>query len=573
MLGNARLVFRIRASFEVVRFFHVIANISKIPNTIQMTANVIHALGGVGLFLFGMIWLTEGLRGLARNTLRDALSRFTRTPVSGAITGAVSTALVQSSSATTVTTVGFVSAGLLTFPQALGIIFGANVGTTITGWLIAILGFKLDLGEITLPLIFFSAMLRLFGGPRLSQFGSALAGFSLIFIGIEAMKSGMAGFEGVVTPANFPIDSLIGRLKLVLIGILITIVTQSSSAGVATALAALGADAINLPQAAAMVIGMDIGTTFTAALATIGGSTATRRTGLSHVIYNLMTGLMAFLLLGPFTVLASSLVASGESQIALVAFHSSFNILGVILVLPFVRPFARMIVALVPERGPELTRHLGEKIPSDPDAATDAAISTVEQIVRAQMGFLARRLCYSKMKREDVIELRSLSYAITETRSFIDAIIPAPPGSLRSRRILSALHVMDHLGRLYFRCTQEQKIKSLKADHRLRRLCKLVQGLAEYASSEIDQADIEARMNRVRLILRRQRQIYRQRTFTLASSGCLDEEEALLRLDALRWLHRVAYHLWRIQHHMNRLHEAAVPASRRREAALEVLEG
>ncbi|MBW4706805.1 Na/Pi symporter [Roseobacter sp. YSTF-M11] len=537
-----------------------------------MTSDAIQALGGVGLFLFGMILLTEGLRDLAGTTLRTFLARFTRTPLEGAATGAVSTALVQSSSATTVTTVGFVSAGLLTFPQALGIIFGANVGTTITGWLVAILGFKLTLGDITLPLIFVGAIMRLFGVSRIALLGTALAGFSLVFIGIDVMKAGMAGFEGVVTPASFPKDSMTGRLQLVLIGVLITVVTQSSSAGVATALTALGAGAINLPQAAAMVIGMDVGTTFTAALATVGGSTATRRTGLSHVIYNLLTGFMAFLLLGPFTALASSVAANGDSQIALVAFHSTFNILGVLIILPFVRPFAHLVIKLVPERGPELTRHLGEEMLRDPDAATDAAISTVGEIVNAQFAFLARRLHYSETAREDVTQLHAISTALAETRRFVDAISPGPPDALRSRRILSALHVMDHLGRLYFRCTQEQRLNALDADHTLCRRRNLVRGLAKYAGTDFDAADLEARMNRLRLALRRHREVYRHRIFVRASTGQLEDDEAILRLDALRWLHRVAYHLWRIQHHMNRLHEDSLPASRRREAAVEVLE-
>ncbi|MCG6858254.1 MAG: Na/Pi symporter [Salaquimonas sp.] len=139
-----------------------------------MTADIIATLGGIGLFLMGMIWLTDGLRGLAGRALRDAQARFTRTPFSGAVTGAVTTASIQSSSATTLTVVGFVSAVLLTFPQALGVIFGANIGTTITGWLVAVLGFKLNFETIVLPLIFLGALFRLFGGGRLAMFGTAL---------------------------------------------------------------------------------------------------------------------------------------------------------------------------------------------------------------------------------------------------------------------------------------------------------------------------------------------------------------------------------------------------------------
>ncbi len=537
-----------------------------------MTASILHTLGGVGLFLLGMIWLTEGLRGLSGDALRNALARFTRTPFSGAVTGAIATAAIQSSSATTVTAVGFVSAGLLTFPQALGVIFGANIGTTITGWLVAILGFKLHLGEIVLPFVFLGALLRLFGGTRASLVGTALAGFSLLFMGIDAMQSGMAGFEGIVTPTSFPDDSLFGRLQLVLIGVAITLVTQSSSAGVATALAALGTGAINFPQAAAMVIGMDVGTTFTAALATLGGATAARRTGLSHVIYNVLTGIMAFILLGPFSILVASMVERGDGQIALVAFHTSFNLLGVLLVLPFARPFARLVTVLVPERGPHLTNRLGQQMLSDPDAATDAVTATVDEIAREHFSFLAGRLDRSETSRADQAALRSISDALDETRRFVDTLPPGAPNSQRAQRIVATLHSLDHLQRLYYRCTQTKRLETLQTDHRLRRLAGILQSLTAEAATGVDAERAEQRLNRLRRILRVQRDTYREHLLLQASNGRLDKDEAILRLDALRWLHRVVYHLWRIQHHLARMRAASVTASPRREAALEILD-
>ncbi|MDH3668267.1 MAG: Na/Pi symporter, partial [Paracoccaceae bacterium] len=356
-----------------------------------MTAELLLAVGGIGLFLVGMIMLTEGLKGLAGRALRRVLAQFTATPLSGAVTGALTTAVVQSSSATTVTAVGFVGAGLITFPQALGIVFGANLGTTTTGWLVALLGFKLQLGTIALPLVFAAALMRLFGSPRLDMLGTALAGFSLLFIGIDAMREGLDALEGAVTPSDFPGDSLIGRLQLVLIGAAVTAVTQSSSAGVAAALAALAAGAINFPQAAVMVIGMNVGTTLTALIATLGGSTAMRRTGYAHLIFNVITGLVAFLLLGPFIAAIGRFGAGGDGLIAVVTFHTVFNLLGVVLFLPFAEPFAGLVTRLVRERGPTLTRRLGKPILRDPDAATDAAAATAEEIACAHFAFLDRR--------------------------------------------------------------------------------------------------------------------------------------------------------------------------------------
>ncbi|MDH5232008.1 MAG: Na/Pi symporter, partial [Gammaproteobacteria bacterium] len=314
--------------------------------------NLLQTIGGLGIFLLGMIILTDGLRSLAGQSIRAALMRFTRTPLSGVITGAISTALLQSSSATTVAAVGFVSVGLLGFSEALGIIFGANIGTTITGWLVALVGFKLQLGLLALPLIFIGAVLRLFSSGKLAYTGHAIAGFGLIFVGISFLQQGMSGMQNYISFEQFPADDLLGRLQLVLMGIMFTLITQSSSAGVAASLSALFAHLINFEQAATLIIGMDIGTTVTAAFATIGGSIETRRTGYSHVIYNLFTGIGALVLISPFVWIWQNLSQQpigNNAEIALVAFHTTFNFIGVLVVLPVTKQFARLMHKLVPD--------------------------------------------------------------------------------------------------------------------------------------------------------------------------------------------------------------------------------
>lgn len=520
-----------------------------------MFLSFMSALGGVGLFLIGMLLLTDGLKALAAQRMRDVLSRFTSTPLSGAVTGALTTAVIQSSSATTVAAVGFVASGLLTFPQALGVIFGANVGTTLTGWLVAVLGFKLDLGQIALPFVFFGAIARLAFRGRIALAGQALAGFCLIFIGIEHMKDGLDAFSGVVTPTDFPPDTLFGRLQLVLIGMLITVVTQSSSAGVATALAALGAGAINFPQAAALVIGMDVGTTFTAALATIGGGTMARRTGYAHVIYNVMTGVMAFFLLGPFQLVAGALTGNGDSQIALVAFHSFFNALGVVLVLPLARPFARLIDHLVPEKGSDLTSRLDPLVLRDPHAAASLAGQTVAHLetliierLRSRLG--AKSSAYEELDRED------LAKAIAEARTYLDKII-VPPNDMAFQEELKGLfHILDHLSRLLYRCDQRQRIDELSLDHRLKRLAGLLLGVTDISTRQKDAKTQEKTLDRLRLLMRRQRRLNRDRLIAMAAADAVPAETVWLKLDALRWLHRVSYHLWRIRLHQNVLLDA-----------------
>jgi len=239
-------------------------------------------LGGIGLFLLGMILMTDGLKTAAGNALRKALARFTGGPLSALLSGATLTALVQSSSATTLATIGFVSAGILTFEQAVGVVFGANLGTTSTGWLVSLLGFKVSIAAFALPMVGAGALANLLGRGRWRAAGLAVAGFGLIFVGIDQLQVGMAGLATRLDPSMLPGDNLAGRLALVGLGVLMTVVMQSSSAAVATTLAALHAGTIGLDHAAALVIGQNVGTTVTAGLAAIGASTAARRTALAH---------------------------------------------------------------------------------------------------------------------------------------------------------------------------------------------------------------------------------------------------------------------------------------------------
>ncbi len=419
-------------------------------------AGLLQALGGLGLFLLGMTTMTNGLKSLAGAALRRALARFTRSPSSGAATGAITTALIQSSSATTVTAVGFVGAGLLTFPQALGIIFGANMGTTITGWFVALFGFKLKIDLFALPLVLLGVLMHLFGKGRTGSIGLAVAGFGLLFVGMEVLKDGMAAFEGVVTPQSFPPDTIPGRLLLVLIGVVITLVTQSSSAGVATALAAVNANTISFPQAAAMVIGMDVGTTVTAAIATIGGSTDARRTGFAHVIYNVITAVGAFLLLTPYSWACAKFAPEAfpeNPEIALVGFHTLFNTLGVLLVLPFSNQFARMIERLVPDRPVKFTQRLDPTMLKNPAVALQAVSATLIEIAEFVLADLRIMLSEAVDDRPDdsMVVARE---ALARTREFLIAIDTTQDHELSSERHLSAIHAIDHLRRLVRRCQE-----------------------------------------------------------------------------------------------------------------------
>src|SRR5215475_10085021 len=251
----------------------------------------ISALGGVGLFLLGMTVMTEGLKALAGSALRTVLSKAAATPLLGSFWGAVVTLLVQSSSATTMTTIGLVSAGLLTFQQGLGLVFGANVGTTGTGWLVALIGVRVSLTAAALPMIFVGALTKLLGSGRVSGAGAALAGFGLVLFGLTTLQQGMGGLAERLHPEDLPAvlaapgvawwSSLLGVLALVAVGLLTTAVMQSSTAAIAVTLSAYFTGAIGLDQGCALIIGQNIGTATSSAMAAIGASSTAKRLALA----------------------------------------------------------------------------------------------------------------------------------------------------------------------------------------------------------------------------------------------------------------------------------------------------
>ena len=510
-----------------------------------MSGSLLQVVGGLGLFLLGMVVMTGALRDLAGDALTRALARFTRSPASGAATGAAATALVQSSSATTLAAVGFVGAGLLTFSQALGIIFGANIGTTVTGWLVALLGFKLDLGLLVLPLVPLGMALHLFTRGRVAAAGLAAAGFGTLFMGIAALQQGMAGFEGTVTPDVFPADTFGGRLLLVGLGIALTLVTQSSSAGVATALAALDAGAISLAQGAAMVIGMDVGTTFTAFLATVGGSIPARRTGYAHVVFNLMTGVFALALLTPYLLAVDAVwpaAAGSDPELVLVGFHTTFNAIGTLAVLPFSARFAELIVRLVPDRISPFAERLDRSLLRDPSLAVGAASATLEDLAEKTFDELSRLLEGEPPgSREERLDL--LALALADTRSYVERAPVSSDLGDAYRRQVSALYAIDHLDRMLDRL-RRYDAAPVTDDERLGRIVGELQGALA--------GDVPGALQALWEHLEALATGFRGDTLSRCAAGTYDTRTALRRLDAFRWLRRTTYHAWRIRHHLGR---------------------
>src|SRR6516164_6128464 len=362
-------------------------------------STMIAVLGGVGLFLLGMSVMTSGLKALAGSGLRTTLGKAAATPLSGAFWGAFVTLIIQSSSATTMTTIGLVSAGLLTFSQGLGLVFGANVGTTGTGWLIALIGVRVSLTAAALPMIFVGALIKLLGRGRLSAAGGALAGFALVLLGLTTLQQGMGGLAEQLHPADLPAVlgttwwlGLYGVLALVAVGLVMTAVMQSSTAAIAVTLSAHYAGAVGLDQACALIIGQNIGTATSSAMAAIGASSTAKRLALAYILFKLIAGLIA-LVLFPVTIpLLVSASKSIDGVKLLAGYHTAYNVVGVLVLLPVIDRFTRFVERILPERASPLTRCLDPAALETPIAAEEAVRRTVARSLGTMCGSIGEAL-------------------------------------------------------------------------------------------------------------------------------------------------------------------------------------
>jgi len=521
-----------------------------------MTALIFKLLGGIGLFLMGMVLLSDGLKAFAGEALRRGLASFTGTPGRAIASGALVTAMVQSSSATTITVIGFVSAGLLTFPQAIGVVLGASLGTTGTGWIISLLGLKISIGYYSLPLVGVGAFMKLLGRGRIRSLGEALAGFALIFIGIDNLQDAMAGLSGVFDLAAIPSRGLGGHLLAMLIGLVMTVLMMSSSAAVATTLTALHAGAINFEQAASLVIGAAVGTTVTGVLAAIGGNVPAKRTALAHVLFNLATGVIALVLLPVF------LWGLGQAQardwlepgaMSLAAFHSAFIALGVLLFLPWVDPFARAIERLLPEPSPTLTRHLDDSVLQTPAVAVEATRRALAEVAAASLALLRARLA-DPPGAEAADALTRLRGEFACIEAFFPRIPPGVEGEPLSERRVALMHAIDHLARLQARLELPDSFRRVR--HRpeltavLTRVRELL-ALGENGLREQAPGDWHGTLERQAFELADLRAKERPRILQSTAGGAAGPGQALDLLDAMRVLDRIANHAWRICHYLH----------------------
>lgn len=543
-------------------------------------STVISILGGVGLFLLGMSIMTEGLKGLAGSSLRTVLGRVAATPLSGALWGAVVTLLVQSSSATTMTTIGLVSAGLLTFQQGLGLVFGANVGTTGTGWLVALIGVRVSLSSYALPMIFVGALAKLLGRRRIAAAGASLAGFALVLYGLTALQQGMGGLAEQLHPSDLPatlgtlgvgwIPGLVGLLSLVVVGLVMTTVMQSSTAAIAVTLSAFYSGAVGLEQGCALIIGQNIGTATSSAMAAIGASSTAKRLAVAYILFKLVAALIAlalFPLIIPLLVRAATMI---DGVTLLAAYHTAYNVVGVMVLMPAINRFTHLVERLLPAQISPLTRGLDPAALTNPVVAVEAVRRTIALAIGTMCELIIAGLQRpSETKGETVPEIAN---ALRQAQEFLSEV--SRPSSSRSEeeRLTSTLHALYHASRLADVAREEALFSPMKGgadDVRAVALCAAAMQTVALAVSDIAAeaalsgaaAPIEApdtptarsavaKLEQSATALRDLRRIHRSATLSAVGTGGLTAEEAMARVDTVRSLEALAHHGWRSAAHL-----------------------
>jgi phosphate:Na+ symporter len=330
--------------------------------------NIWQFIGGIGLFLFAMAQLELALKSIAGRPLKHFLRDHTDKALKSVAVGTVMTALLQSSSLVGLMVLAFVGASIMSLENALGVIFGANLGTTLTGWVVTTLGFKLDLERVALPLVGIGSLLLVGFKGRLAELGRILAALGFLLMGLAFMKDSVGAISEAVDVSGL---ADLAVWQYLLFGVVFAAIVQSSSATMMLTLTALHSGVIELPAAAAVAIGADLGTTSTILIGALRGAAGKKRVALAHVLFNVTTAIVAVLLLTPLLALIR-MIGISDPLLSLVAFHSLFNFLGIVIFLPFIKLFARFLE----QRFADTIRHesiyVHETAPGVPDAAIAA---------------------------------------------------------------------------------------------------------------------------------------------------------------------------------------------------------
>lgn len=455
-------------------------------------------IGALGLFIFGMKAMSDAIQKVAGNKLREILEAMTSNRLFGVATGLLITMLVQSSSATTVMVVSFVNAGLITLLESIGVIMGANIGTTVTGWLISQLGLgKFSIASASLPIIAIGFPLMFSSREKLKLWGEVLVGFAILFLGLNFMKEAVAGLQNqellsFIKDISYESQPYFTQFLIiilfVIIGTVLTIVVQSSSAAMALTLVMTNEGWISFPLAAAIILGENIGTTVTANLAALIGNVHAKRAARAHFIFNVF-GVIWMLLVFPFFlkgIATASTYLFGQDPFlqptaipkALALFHTVFNVLNVIFLIGFVSLIAKLVIRMVPSRGHEdevfSLDYIGSGLMDTPELSILEAhkelIRTAEIVNRAYkyIPMLITEMDEKKLKRcneqiekyedlTDRMELEISTYLSKASRGELSS-----EATIRVRAMLSIANHLERIGDIYLEISRNLSTRKKK---------------------------------------------------------------------------------------------------------------
>lgn len=376
---------------------------------------------GIALFMLGMFHLQDGFRAFTGGALERWLQRSTNRLWKSLLFGVASTALVQSSSLVTLLTIAFLSAGMISLVAGIGIVFGANLGTTTGAWLIALVGLKVDLSIAAMPLLVFGVLLGRRAENLWKGLGQLLLGIGLLFLGIDLMKAGFAGFEGLLRLEGVPATGWTSVLVYALIGLLATVLMQSSHAALMLTLAALASGQLLYGNALAMAVGANLGTTVTAVIGAVGSNNAGRRLAAAHILFNLITAVVALAILPGLVrsvdwIAALLGIAEDAYTLKLALFHTLFNVLGLAIMLPWIPLLVKYLLRWLPD------------LPSVGESTSDRLALSEQPRMRAQFlndSALLHGDTALKVLDQEVCNLAAL------TRQVVAAAVYLPPGGLQ----------------------------------------------------------------------------------------------------------------------------------------------
>jgi len=379
---------------------------------------------GVTILLFGILNLENGFRIFTEGPLRKILRRSTNNLFKSINIGIFSTAILNSSSLISILLISFITAGLISLKAGIGVVFGSNIGTTFTGWLVAIFGLKLEISKLAMPMIIFGIIFIMQKGKSIKAWGYIIAGLGFFFLGIFFLKEGFEQYSFNLHLFKTGEPGILRVLSYTGIGILVTIVLQSSAATLAIILTALSVGQFSYPDSLALAIGSNIGTTFTALLGSLAANPAGKKLAFAHLIFNIITGLVALLLLQPLTLSVdkmASVLGIGNSNytLKLALFHTMFNVLGVIIMVPWINKLISLLDRIIKDTPLEIEqpKYLNSKILHHPQSTIHALYKETEHLLDLTFEIIAHSL---NVHRSDLLSTKKIGEVLKNSSTPID---------------------------------------------------------------------------------------------------------------------------------------------------------